>query len=192
MCAIFCELLWSFHFTMRKAILLNPSAHWDASNSDMSLVYDIATAAATGIMAGSEFAVAAFVHPQLRRLGDGPHAQTAVRLAHVLGKVMPFWYGLALVLIGGAAYEHRPVLSGPGLFITLAGIFWLVTILFTVTMLLPINNRIATMDPERPYDCWLQDRRRWDQLHQVRVALLIMAFLLLLTGLFGSNAASPT
>jgi uncharacterized membrane protein len=152
----------------------------------MAIAYDIATAAVTGLMAGNEFAVAAFVHPQLRRLGDGTHAQIAARLAAVLGKAMPLWYGLALVLILGAAFEHRPVTSGPGLFIALAAGLWAATIVFSVTMLVPINNRIAKMNPEHPYDCWLQDRCRWDQLHQVRVVLLIMAFLLLLTGLFGS------
>jgi uncharacterized membrane protein len=152
----------------------------------MTIAYDIATAAVTGLMAGNEFAVAAFVHPQLRRLGDSTHAQIAARLAAVLGKAMPLWYGLALVLILGAAFEHRPVTSGPGLFIALAAGLWAATIVFSVTMLVPINNRIAKMNPEHPYDCWLQDRCRWDQLHQVRVVLLIMAFLLLLTGLFGS------
>jgi uncharacterized membrane protein len=152
----------------------------------MTIAYDIATAAVTGLMAGNEFAVAAFVHPQLRRLGDSTHAQIAARLAAVLGKAMPLWYGLALVLILGAAFEHRPLTSGPGLFIALAAGLWAATIVFTVTMLVPINNRIAKMNPEHPYDCWLQDRCRWDQLHQVRVVLLIMAFLLLLTGLFGS------
>jgi hypothetical protein len=152
----------------------------------MTIAYDIATAAVTGLMVGNEFAVAAFVHPQLRKLGDSVHAQTAARLAAVLGKAMPLWYGLALVLILGAAFEHRPVTSGPGLFIALAAGLWAAIIVFTVTMLVPINNRIAKMNPEHPYDCWLQDRCRWDQLHQVRVVLLIMAFLLLLTGLFGS------
>jgi hypothetical protein len=156
----------------------------------MTIAYDIATVAVTGLMAGNEFAVAAFVHPQLRKLGGSAHAQAAARLAGTLGKAMPLWYGLALVLILGAAFEHRPVSSGPGLFILLAAIFWAATILLSVTMLVPINNRIAKMDPERPYDCWLQDRSRWDQLHQMRVALLVMAFLLLLTGLFGS-AATP-
>jgi hypothetical protein len=154
----------------------------------MTIAYDIATVTVAATMAGNEFAVAAFVHPQLRRLGDSAHAQTAVRLANVLGKAMPLWYGLALLLILGAAYEHRPVSSGPGLFILLAGVFWAVTIVFSVTMLVPINNRIAKMDPEHPYDCWLQDRCRWDQLHQVRVALLVMAVLLLLTGLFAGTA----
>jgi hypothetical protein len=158
----------------------------------MTVAYDIATAAVVGIMAGNEFAVAAFVHPQLRKLGNAAHAQTASLLAGVLGKAMPLWYGLALAFILGAAFEHRPLSNGPGLFIVLAAVLWAVTIMFTITTLVPINNRIAKMNPESPYDCWLQDRSRWDQLHQVRVALLIMAFLLLLTGLFGISATRIT
>jgi uncharacterized membrane protein len=161
-----------------------------ASNIVMTVAYDIATATVTGLMAGNEFAVAAFVHPQLHKLGQSAHAQTAAPLAGVLGKAMPLWYGLALVLILGAAFEHRPVSSGPGLFIGLAAVLWAATIVFTITMLVPINNRIAKMDPEHPYDCWLQDRSRWDQLHQVRVALLIMALVLLLTGLFAGASST--
>jgi uncharacterized membrane protein len=156
----------------------------------MTIAYDIATATVTGLMAGNEFAVAAFVHPQLHKLSDSLHARTAALIAGVLGKAMPLWYGLALVFILGAAFEHRPVSSGPGLFIGLAAILWAITIAFTITMLVPINNRIAKMNPEHPYDCWLQDRCRWDQLHQVRVALLIMALVLLLTGLFAAAATT--
>jgi hypothetical protein len=141
-------------------------------------------------MAGNEFAVAAFVHPQLHKLPQTTHAQSAAPLARVLGKAMPLWYGVALVLILGAAFEHRPLSSGPGLFILLAALLWAAIIVFTVTMLVPINNRIAKMNPEHPYDCWLQDRSRWDQLHEVRVALLIMAFILLLTGLFAGAAST--
>jgi uncharacterized membrane protein len=141
-------------------------------------------------MAGNEFAVAAFVHPQLHKLGQTTHAQAAAPLARVLGKAMPLCYGVALALILRAAFEHRPLSSGPGLFILLAALLWATTIVFTVTMLVPINNRIAKMNPEHPYDCWLQDRSRWDQLHQVRVALLIMAFILLLTGLFAGAAST--
>lgn len=158
----------------------------------MTIAYDIATSAVTGLMAGNELAVAAFVHPQLHRLGKSAHVQAAPLLARVLGRVMPLWYGLALVLILGAAYEHRPFLKGPGLFISLAVALWALTIVFSVAMLVPINNRIAKLNPDQPYDCWLQDRCRWDQLHQVRVILLIMAFVLLLTGLFANSAASIT
>jgi uncharacterized membrane protein len=131
-----------------------------------------------------------YAESNTHKLSDSLHTRTAALLAGVLGKAMPLWYGLALVLILGAAFEHRPVSSGPGLFIGLAAILWAVTIVFTITMLVPINNRIAKMDPEHPYNCWLQDRCRWDQLHQVRVALLIMAFVLLLTGLFAAAATT--
>jgi hypothetical protein len=156
----------------------------------MTIAYDLATAVVAGLMVGNELAVAAFVHPQLRKLGNSAHAQTASRLAAVLGKAMPLWYGVALLLILGAAFEHRPVSRGPGLFILLAAILWAVTIVFSITMLVPINNRIAKMNPEQPYDCWLQDRCRWDQLHHVRVVLLIMAFVLLLTCLFAGSATT--
>src|SRR3984885_15895325 len=123
----------------------------------MTVAYDIATAAVAGMMVGNEFAVAAFVHPQLRRLDDRAHAPIAASLAGSLGKAMPLWYALALVLILGAAFEHRPISSGPGLFILLAAVLWAVIIVFTITMLVPLNNRIAKMDPVRPYDCWLRD-----------------------------------
>jgi uncharacterized membrane protein len=156
----------------------------------MTAAYDIGTATVVGLMAGNEFAVAAFVHPQLHKLSPSTHAQAATALAHVLGKAMPLWYGIALLLILGAAFEHRPISQGPGLFILLAAVLWAATIVFTITMLVPINNRIAKMDPQQPYEWWLQDRCRWDQLHQLRVALLIMAFVLLLTGLFAGAATT--
>ncbi|MEO6806348.1 MAG: DUF1772 domain-containing protein, partial [Edaphobacter sp.] len=97
---------------------------------------------------------------------------------------------LALALILGVAFEHRPMTTAPGLFILLAAVILAITILFTITMLVPLNNRIAKMDPGNPYDCWLQDRCRWDKLHHVRVILLIMTFLLLLTGLFATAGVS--
>jgi uncharacterized membrane protein len=164
--------------------------NYAASNTAMTAAYDIATATVVGLMAGNEFAVAAFVHPQLHKLDHNTHAQAAAPLARVLGKAMPFWYAIALVLILGAAFEHRPISNGAGLFILLAAVLWAATLVFTITMLVPINNRIAKMDPQQPYDCWLQDRCRWDQLHQLRVALLIMAFVLLLTGLFAGAATT--
>ncbi len=159
-----------------------------ASNIAMATLYDIATATVAATMAGNELCVAAFVHPQLRRLSDSVHAQIAPPLASALGKAMPLWYGLALVLILGAVFEHRPMFSGAGLLIAFAAVLWAVTIVFSITMLVPINNRIARMNPHQPYPTWLQDRCRWDKLHRVRVELLIVAVLLLLAGLFGGIA----
>jgi hypothetical protein len=153
--------------------------------SIMAIPYDIATATIAATMAGNELAVAAFVHPQLRKLNASAHAQAAQPLASVLGKAMPIWYGVALALIVGAAFEHRPLSSGAGLLISFAALLWVVTIGFTIAMLVPINNRIAQLNPQQPYPTWLEDRCRWDKLHRIRVELLIIAVLLLLAGLFG-------
>src|SRR5271154_4802295 len=81
MCAIARELLGASFYDAR--------GNCAASNTVMTIAYDIATVAVAGMMAGNEFAVAAFVHPQLRRLADSAHAQTAALLAGVLGKAMP-------------------------------------------------------------------------------------------------------
>jgi hypothetical protein len=108
--------------------------NYAASNASMTATYDLATAMVTGLMAGNEFAVAAFVHPQLQKLGQGAHAQTATLLASVVGKAMPILYGGTLVLIVGAAFEHRPLSSGPGLFLLFAALLWAATIVFTITM----------------------------------------------------------
>jgi uncharacterized membrane protein len=153
----------------------------------MTIAYDVITAAVAGMMVGNEFSVAAFVHPQLKKLDVRAHAQTAASLAGSLGKAMPLWYALALALILGAAFEHRPVTSGSGLLVASAAVVWAATILYTVTTLVPINNRIARMNPEQPHGSWLRDRARWDRLHRIRVALLIVALLLLLAGLFGGT-----
>lgn len=147
--------------------------------------YDILTATAAAMMTGNEFAIAAFVHPQLWTLDEPSHAQASVPLARILGKFMPLWYAATLVLILGVAYEHRPLLHGPGSLILSSAVLCIVTILFTIAMLVPINNRIARMDPNQPYAEWLLDRARWDRLHSIRVVLLMLAVLLLLTGLFG-------
>jgi hypothetical protein len=151
--------------------------------NSMILTYDLATAVVTAMMVGSEFAVAVFVHPQLQRLSRSVHAQTAAALATVLGRVMPAWYGLALVLLIGAALENRPISHGRGLLIASAAALWTATIVFTVTMLVPINNRIAKIDSEHPYDGWLSDRHRWDFLHRIRVAALVVSVVLLFAGL---------
>jgi hypothetical protein len=161
-----------------------------ASNVSMAIAFDVVTAAVAGTMVGNEFAVAAFIHPQLHRLDDRAHAQIAAPLAGSLGKAMPLWYGLAFALILTVAFEHRPMTNGAGLLLASAAALWAATILFTVTMLVPINNRIAKMKPEQPHEGWLRDRARWDQLHRIRVALLIVALLLLLTALF-RGAAIP-
>jgi hypothetical protein len=153
----------------------------------MTVAYDTMTAAVTAMMAGNEFAVSAFIHPQLRRLDGRAHAQAAAPIAAVLGKAMPVWYSLAFALLVGAVFEHRPISHGPGLCLALAASLWAATIVFTVTMLAPINNRIARMNFELPYNALLSDCTRWDLLHRIRVVMLMVSVFLLLAGLLQSS-----
>jgi uncharacterized membrane protein len=154
----------------------------------MFILYDVVTATVASLMVGNEFAVAAFVHPQIQTLDAAAHSAAARRLARILGRVMPFWYAASLVLILGAAYTHRPFLSGSGALISCAAALWTGTILVTIFRLVPINNRIAAIDPEHPYAAWLEDRAHWDQLHRIRVAVLSIALILLFAGLLGGAA----
>jgi hypothetical protein len=55
----------------------------------MPIAYDIATATIAATMLDNKFAVAAFVHPQIRKLSDSTHAQTVAPLAAAVGKAMP-------------------------------------------------------------------------------------------------------
>lgn len=149
----------------------------------MSIAYDTAVAVTATAMLGNEFAIAAFIHPSLDRLEDRAHARSAAVIASTLGRAMPIWYALSLAMIAGAAFEHRPLLAGPGLLLILAAGLWVATIVFTIAMLVPINNRIAALDAAKPYPGWLADRARWDRLHRVRVSLLLVCVILLLAGL---------
>ena len=131
-----------------------------------------------GLLVGNEFAVAIFVHPALRRLPDEAHASGASGLARVLGRAMPFWYAACLVFILAEAFRMR---HPAALWLLLGASFlWIATILLTVGVLVPINNRIAALLPDRLPAGWKEDRRRWDSLHRVRVVLLAVAFALLL------------
>jgi hypothetical protein len=50
------------------------------------------------LMAGSELAIAAFVHPTLDKFPKGAHLPAASALARVLGQFMPFWYIFVFLL----------------------------------------------------------------------------------------------
>jgi hypothetical protein len=64
-----------------------------------------------GLMVGSELAIAALIHPTLETLKDEVHLPAATALARVLGKLMPFWYALVLLL---TLTELLPCPSGAG------------------------------------------------------------------------------
>ena len=137
------------------------------------LLLDTFTILACTLMTGVEAAVSLFINPAIWKLND--RAQAA-ELARSLGRVMPFWYAAGLILLAIETFLRRhttalaPLLS--------AALLWLFTIVATILLLVPLNNRVAASSPE-----WLKLHHRWDTLHRWRVALLSAALICLLRGL---------
>jgi Domain of unknown function (DUF1772) len=129
-------------------------------------------------MVGVEFAVAVFVNPILLRLPAGPSLEARAGGARVLGRVMPFWYFGSLILAAGlaAATWHRPAAGAA----TAAAALLAVSIVMSIALLVPINNRSATWTADDHPGDWREQQQRWDRLYYVRVAVNVAAFVLTL------------
>ncbi|MFJ9631152.1 anthrone oxygenase family protein [Streptomyces sp. NPDC101175] len=142
----------------------------------MLTALEVFTTVVVGVMVGVEFSVA-FV---MNRIFDAlPEDSGQLGRAHggrMLGAVMPFWYIGSLVLSAvWAVAEWNHSGAGAGLVVTAAGLL-IVSVLMSILLLVPINNRGKTWTPEnRPAD-WKEQLNRWDRYHYVRVAVIVAAF----------------
>lgn len=134
---------------------------------------DAATIVTTGLMVGNELAVSAFVNPAMWQLESASQAQGLSFLARSLGRVMPVWYCLCLTLLALESFLHRHQAAwAPFLAAT---VIWVGVIVYTIGMLVSINNRIASLSSSSPAAGWEQEHKRWDALHRVRILLLAIA-----------------
>jgi uncharacterized membrane protein len=135
---------------------------------------DTITITLAGLLVGNELALSAFVNPALWRLESGSQAVGLSILARSLGRVMPVWYGLCLVLLVLESFLHR---HQPALFPLLtATLLWAGVIVFTIRMLVPINDRIASLNTAALSPSWRDDHKRWDSLHRFRILVLAVAY----------------
>ena len=98
-----------------------------------------------GTLAGNELAVGAFVHPALSRLPDEQHTAGVQGLARAYGKIAPFWYGatlLSLIILVWRTFQSQ---NDTFAFIVSAGLMGAALVL-TLTLLVPLNNRIAALN----------------------------------------------
>lgn len=142
---------------------------------------EVVTTVVVGVMVGVEFSVAFVINPILNALpGDGSQLGRA-HGGRMLGAVMPLWYTTSLVLVtvwAIAEWQHH----GADLVVA-AGALLILSVIMSILLLVPINNRSKTWTPEnRPAD-WKQQMNRWDRFHYVRVAVIITAFALLVTAI---------
>ncbi|GAA2986233.1 DUF1772 domain-containing protein [Kitasatospora sp. NPDC006786] len=142
---------------------------------------EVFTTVVVGLMVGVEFSVAFVINRILDALPEDSGQLGRAHGGRMLGALMPFWYIGSLVLsaVWAVAGWHRP---GAGL-VVVAGALLIVSVIMSVLLLVPINNRGKTWTPEnRPAD-WKQQMNRWDRFHYVRVAVIVAAFTLLVTAL---------
>jgi uncharacterized membrane protein len=136
-----------------------------------------------GLMVGNELAIAAFIHPTLDKLPDDAHLRAASAIARVLGAVMPFWYGLTLLLaLAEVAIQWQQSGRLP-VWIAVSAALWMLAIVYTLIALVPVNNRIKAWEKSIPPPDWKTYRQRWDMRHRWRVVLLTTAFAFLIAGL---------
>lgn len=132
-------------------------------------------------MVGNEIAVGLFVHPQLWKLSKENHIKFVQPFAKISGKIMPFWYLITLLSSALLTYilSNKENLSGFWLGLT-ASVLWLLSIIYTIVALVPINNSVATWNMDNLPEDWEKQRHTWDSLHQIRIVLLVIGFIFLI------------
>jgi len=136
-------------------------------------ILDLVTILCVGLMIGTELAVSVFIHPTIRELDEATQAKALSLFARTLGRAMPFWYGASLALEIVEAYVRRHEATVPLLVIAI--VIWIGIIVFTILVMVPINNKIAQLTPQDLPADWGRSHRKWDTLHRWRVVLLIVA-----------------
>ncbi|MFI8775816.1 anthrone oxygenase family protein [Brachybacterium paraconglomeratum] len=127
----------------------------------------------TGLLVGVELSVAVVVNPILRALPIGAMIDGRAHGARMLGRTMPPWYIGSTTLIAGFSIAAWGTLQAV-LALAAAGLL-LATVLLSVLVLVPINNRSSTWTAASHPTDWRVQQQRWDRLHGVRVVLLLAA-----------------
>src|SRR5579863_2667881 len=110
----------------------------------MRPLLDIVAIICIGLMIGTEFAVAVFINPILRKLGAREELRAIRLFAAKLGAAMPIWYVLSFLLLIAEAVLRRGETGY--LMLIAAGAIWAAVIVLTILFLVPINNRLARVD----------------------------------------------
>ena len=140
---------------------------------------EVFTIVVVGVMVGVEFGVAVVLNRILDALPGDSGQLGRAHGGRMLGAVMPVWYltSLALVAVWAVCGCDR---DRTRLVVT-AGAMLMVSVLMSILLLVPINNRAKTWTPDNRPDDWKEQISRWDRFHYGRVAVLIAAFALLVT-----------
>lgn len=143
----------------------------------MTSVLAVISTTVVGLMVGVEFAVAFVINPILLRLPAVASLTARADGARMLGRAMPFWYIGSLILTAAlAALTWGTTTAATAL---AAAVLLAVSVIMSIALLVPINNRSKTWTSESHPDDWREQQQRWDRLHYARVAIIVAAFALI-------------
>ncbi|WP_406430685.1 DUF1772 domain-containing protein [Streptomyces sp. NBC_00631] len=142
---------------------------------------EVVTIVVVGVMVGVEFSVVFVMNRILDALPGDSGQLGHAHGGRMLGAVMPFWYTGSFILsaIWAIAGWHH---DGARLVVVAAGLL-ILSVVMSMLLLVPINNRNKTWTPETRPEDWKEQLRRWERYHYVRVAVIIAAFALLAAAL---------
>jgi uncharacterized membrane protein len=144
----------------------------------MTSILAVITVTVVGLMVGVEFAVAFVINPILLRLPAGASLAARADGGRMLGRAMPFWYIGSLILTTALTALTWGTTSAATALVGAA--LLALSVIISITMLVPINNRSKTWTAEDHPDDWREQHQRWDRLHYARVAVIVAAFMLTL------------
>ena len=142
----------------------------------MTSVLAVVTVTVVGLMVGVEFAVAFVINPILLRLPAGASLAARADGARMLGRAMPFWYiGSLLLTAALTAVTWGSTSAATAL---VGAVLLAISVIMSIALLVPINNRSKAWTAERHPDDWREQQQRWDRLHYARIAMIVAAFVL--------------
>lgn len=150
---------------------------------DLTLTLTLLTILGAGLNGGIYFSFSTFTMGALRRLpaSEGAAAMQAVNIEAVRPPFMGLFFGTALVSLAAAILALLD-LADPGSPLVIAGAaFYLASIVSTAAYNVPLNDRLASVDPESDagQQSWAMYRRRWTVGNHLRVVVCSLAVVLL-------------
>ncbi|MFE6968963.1 anthrone oxygenase family protein [Isoptericola sp. NPDC057653] len=128
----------------------------------------------TGLLVGVEASVMFVMNPIFDGLPDDAAVLARARGGRMLGRLMPFWYIGATLLVAGTALVTPEAAALAWTSVALM----LVSVVMSVALLVPINDRSKEWTPDTLPADWREQKDRWNRLHLVRVAVIVAAFVL--------------
>ena len=157
---------------------------------DLALTLTLLAILGSGLNGGIYFTFSTFTMAALRRLpaSQGVAAMQAVNIEAVRPAFMSLFFGTALVS-GVAAVAALLDLSDPATpFVVAGAASYLASIVSTAAYNVPLNDRLAAVDPESDegQQLWAMYQRRWTRGNHLRVVACSLAVVLLTLSLVAS------